>query len=305
MQLRASSLLLLSVAALAACDNASDPLSPDVTTARHADEFAAPAVREGYITGAGGVRLFYHVEGTGPDTTVMVSGGPGLSYRYMQPDLGTLTRGRTVIYFDQRGSGNSTVITDPAQLAPALQVADIEAVRQHFGIDRMQLAGHSAGANFAALYAAEHPAHVERLLMLSPGAASGTFAAEFAQRRFERTAPAEWNQQLAWIGAFLTGQVPGAQAVQTCEALFVSVFTPYFANPANLAARQGRFCDEPVAQAQNAVFTLLTGLAAFDGAWDAAPVGARITAPTLVVYGEADVLSLANARYWASSIPGS
>jgi pimeloyl-ACP methyl ester carboxylesterase len=93
--------------------------------------------------------------------------------------------------------------------------------------------------------------------------------------------------------------------VQTCEALFVSVFTPYFANPANLAARQGRFCDEPVAQAQNAVFTLLTGLAAFDGAWDAAPVGARITAPTLVVYGDADVLSLANAQYWASSIPGS
>ncbi|HET7459834.1 MAG TPA: alpha/beta fold hydrolase [Longimicrobium sp.] len=300
-----ASFLVLPLLAAAACDRAADPLSSSATTRHVAELAAAPAVREGYVTGAGGVQLFYHVEGSGPDTTVMVSGGPGLSYRYMQPDLGALTRGRTMIYFDQRGSGNSTIIHDPAQLTPALQVADIEAVRQHFGIDRMQLAGHSAGANFAALYAAAYPQHVERLLLLDPGAASGFYAAEFAQRRFERTDPAQFNQQLAWIGAFLGGQVPDAEAVQTCEALFTSVFTPYFADPANLAARQGRFCDEPVAQAQNAVFTLLTGLAAFDGAWDAAPVGAQITAPTLVVYGDADVLSLGNAQHWASSIAGS
>ncbi len=302
MKLR-STLLILPLLAAAACDQA-DPLASDLRSARRADEYAAPAVREGYLTGAGGIQIFYHVEGSGPDTLVMVSGGPGLSYRYMSPDLGVLTRGRTVIYFDQRGSGRSTVIQDPAQLTAALQVQDIEAIRQFFGLETMALAGHSAGANFAAMYAAQHPARVERLLMLDPGPASGTISQEFALERFSRTDPAEWNQQLAWIGAFLTGQVPDSAAVSTCQALFTSVFTPYFANPANHAAMRGRYCEEPVASAQNAVFTLLTGLAAFEGAWDAASIGGQITAPTLVVYGNADVLSLGNAQYWTNSIPG-
>lgn len=302
MKLR-STLLILPLLAAAACDQA-DPLASDLRSARRAGEYAAPAVREGYLTGAGGVQIFYHVEGSGPDTLVMVSGGPGLSYRYMSPDLGVLTRGRTVIYFDQRGSGRSTVINDPTQLTAALQVQDIEAIRQFFGLETMALAGHSAGANFAAMYAAEYPARVERLLLLDPGPASGTIAQEFALERFSRTDPAEWNQQLAWIGAFLTGQVPDSEAVSTCQALFTSVFTPYFADPANHAAMRGRYCEEPVASAQNAVFTLLTGLAAFEGAWDAASIGEQITAPTLVVYGNADVLSLGNAQYWTNSITG-
>jgi pimeloyl-ACP methyl ester carboxylesterase len=302
MKLR-TTLLILPLIAAAACDRA-DPLASDLTSARRGGEYAAPAVREGYLAGAGGVQLFYHVEGSGPDTLVMVSGGPGLSYRYMSPDLGVLTRGRTVIYFDQRGSGRSTVITDPAQLTPALQVQDIEAVRQFFGLETMALAGHSAGANFAALYAAEHPARVERLLMLDPGPASGALSAEFALARYSRTDPAEWNQQIAWITAFMTGQVPAEEAVATCQALFTSVFTPYFADPANHAAMRGRYCEEPTATAQTAVFTLLTGLAAFEGAWDAASIGEQITAPTLVVYGNADVLSLGNAQYWTAKIPG-
>ncbi|HYH81435.1 MAG TPA: alpha/beta hydrolase [Longimicrobium sp.] len=303
MKLR-TSLLLLPLIAATACDSA-DPLAIDTPSTRRADGYAAPAVREGFVTGAGGVQLFYHVEGTGPDTLVMVSGGPGLSYRYMAPDLGVLTRGRTVIYFDQRGSGSSTVIRDAAQLTPELQVADIEAVRRHFGLETMSLAGHSAGANFAALYAAEHPARVARLLMLSPAPATGAFAQEFAYNRYVRTDPAEFARQLAWIGAFMTGQVPKAEAVATCEALFTSIFHPYFADPANQAAMRGRWCDQSSEQAGNAVFTLLTGLAAFEApTWDIAAPAKRITAPTLVVYGAADVLPLANAQYWAGHITG-
>ena len=303
MKLR-STLLILPLLAAAACDQA-DPLASDLRSARRADGYAAPAVREGYLTGANGVQLFYHVEGSGPDTLVMVSGGPGLSYRYMSPDLGVLTRGRTVIYFDQRGSGRSTVLQDAAQLTPALQVQDIDAVRQFFGLETMALAGHSGGANFAALYAAQHPARVERLLMLDPGPATAGFAQEFTLERYSRTAPDQWAQQLAWIGAFLTGQVHDSVAVSTCQALFTSVFTPYFADSANHVAMRGRYCEEPVASAQNAVFTLLTGLAAFEGStWNAATIGTQITAPTLVVYGNADVLSLGNAQYWASSITG-
>jgi proline iminopeptidase len=292
-----TSLLLLPFAA--ACGRADAPLAP--TAAPRADlQFTARTTAEGYLAGAGGVTLFYHVEGSGPDTVVVMSGGPGLSYRYMAPDLGPLAHGRTVIYFDQRGSGNSTVVYDPAQLAPALQVADLDAVRRHFGIGKMALAGHSSGAVFAAMYAAAHPENVERLVLLDPAPATGAFADEFTVNRVSRTSPDQLARQGELLGQFLSGQV--AEPVAACEELFHSIFHPYFADPSKLD--HVRFCDEPAPAAANSVFTLLVGMSTFDAQWDAAPILARITAPTLVIHGTADVIPAASSAYYTSHIAG-
>jgi hypothetical protein len=46
-----------------------------------------PRAREGYVPGAGGVRLFYRVDGSGPDTIVVLHGGPGLNLEGLRPDL--------------------------------------------------------------------------------------------------------------------------------------------------------------------------------------------------------------------------
>ncbi|HEX6746830.1 MAG TPA: alpha/beta hydrolase [Longimicrobium sp.] len=291
-----TSLVLLPLAA--ACDRADAPLAPTTATPRHEMQFAAPTTAEGFVPSADGVSLFYHVEGSGPDTVLVMSGGPGLSYRYMAPDLGPLAHGRTVIYFDQRGSGRSTIVTDPAQLGPDRQVADIEAVRRHFGLAKMALAGHSSGAVFAVLYAASHPQNVERLVLLDPAPATGAFVEQFTANRIARTAPEQLARQIELMNLFLGGQV--ADPVAGCEELFHSIFRPYFADPQKVDGI--RFCDVPVPAAANSVFALLVGMGALDASWDAAPYLQAIAAPTLVVHGSADVIPAASSAYYAQHL---
>ncbi|MFG1951576.1 alpha/beta fold hydrolase [Micromonospora sp. NPDC048830] len=48
------------------------------------------------------------------------------------------------------------------------QIEDVEALRVHLGLDRLDLAAHSAGAALALLYAARHPDRVARLALITP-----------------------------------------------------------------------------------------------------------------------------------------
>ena len=46
---------------------------------------------------------------------------------------------------------------------------DVEALRAHLGLDRMDLLGHSAAGDLATLYAAAYPQRVAHLILLTPG----------------------------------------------------------------------------------------------------------------------------------------
>ncbi|WP_155375382.1 alpha/beta fold hydrolase [Catellatospora vulcania] len=112
-----------------------------------------------------GTTLAYHVEGSGP-VLVCQPGGPGRASSYLG-DLGGLTRMYTVIRLDSRGTGDSAAPSDPATYRMDALVHDLEALRAHLGLETMTLLGHSAGANVVTLYAAAHPARVERLILLT------------------------------------------------------------------------------------------------------------------------------------------
>ena len=112
-----------------------------------------------------GTTLAYHVEGSGP-VLVCQPGGPGRASVYLG-DLGGLTRSYTVIRLDSRGTGDSGVPSDPATYRVDALVRDLEALRAHLGLETMTLLGHSAGVNVVTLYAAEYPARVERLILLT------------------------------------------------------------------------------------------------------------------------------------------
>ena len=57
---------------------------------------------------------------------------------------------------------------DPASYRCDRQVADVESVRRHLGLDRLDLLAHSAGANLAYRYLERHPDRVGRLLLVTP-----------------------------------------------------------------------------------------------------------------------------------------
>ena len=70
------------------------------------------------------------------------------------------------IRFEGRGCGRSDPLP-PYTIETCL--ADLEAVRQHYGIERWIVGGHSAGADFALAYALEYPERVLGFICISGG----------------------------------------------------------------------------------------------------------------------------------------
>ena len=95
---------------------------------------------------------------------VFLHGGPGggltTDYRrYFNPKI------YRVVLFDQRGSGKSTPHASLEENTTWDLVADIESLREHFGIDRWQVFGGSWGSTLALAYAETHPDRVRELVL--------------------------------------------------------------------------------------------------------------------------------------------
>ena len=116
----------------------------------------AARAQEGYILTPDKVKIFYKIVGQGTQTVVMVHGGPGNSLESIRADLVPMEKGRRLIYYDQRGQGSSELITDGSKLGYRSHVADLEALREHFKLEKMTLFGNSWGGLIASLYAVEH-----------------------------------------------------------------------------------------------------------------------------------------------------
>ncbi|MGW2469953.1 alpha/beta fold hydrolase [Streptomyces bauhiniae] len=115
-----------------------------------------------------GTWLAYRTLGAGDgDPVICVPGGPTDS-RYLG-DLGGLSGHRRLAVPDLRGTGGSATPEDPASYRCDRLVDDIEALRVHLGLDRIDLLGHSAGANIATQYAARHPHRLRRVALIGPG----------------------------------------------------------------------------------------------------------------------------------------
>ncbi len=109
-----------------------------------------------------GARLWTWRAGLGPPV-VLCHGGPGL-WDELEPVADMLTDVATVIRWDQRGAGRSNPV-GPYEVARF--VADLEAIRRHFGIDRWIVAGHSWGASLALRYGVAHPDRTQALVCIS------------------------------------------------------------------------------------------------------------------------------------------
>ncbi|MGH7629210.1 MAG: alpha/beta fold hydrolase [Gemmatimonadales bacterium] len=131
-----------------------------------------------------GATLFERRIGSGPPVAVL-HGGPGASHDYLLPGFDALADGRALIYYDQRGGGRSPV---PRQEPVGWRdhVADLEALREQWGLDRLTILGYSWGGLLAQLYASEHPTRVERLALVCPAPSWRPARDEFERRFAER-----------------------------------------------------------------------------------------------------------------------
>lgn len=144
--------------------------------------------------------LAYQLVGHGPPL-VCLAGGPGADVRDLDglATLAGLDAERSLVLLDSRAAGGSEVPADRASCAFTAQAGDVEALRQHLGLERVDLLGHSAGTLTAQEYAASYPHRVGRLVLVTPAGrmAREPDEAEIATIRAEH-AGRIWRGHGAW-----------------------------------------------------------------------------------------------------------
>lgn len=97
---------------------------------------------------------------------VCIPGGPLLPAAYLG-ELGGLSGHAELVLLNPPGSGGDTE-SDATPYRCDQVTEDLETFRLHLGLGRLDLLGHSAGANIVLRYAERYPERVGRLLLVAP-----------------------------------------------------------------------------------------------------------------------------------------
>jgi len=262
-----------------------------------------PAERpaEGEVPGAGAT-LFYRMVGTGSDVLVMIHGGPGMDMGYMVPDFAPLAAHHRLLFYDQRGGGRSELLhDDPALFTMARHVADLEALREQFGLARMTLVAHSFGPAIAAAYAIAHPDRVARMIFLGP---VPPFAGDLWKRYGETIDHSLTAEERATMTRLEDEMVHGADPVQACRAYWAIAVKPRVARPELASKITGDFCSAGAAAIRSGMGVAGPHTQEALGEWDFRPALAAVKAPTLILHGEADAIPMDLVEQWATALPG-
>jgi proline iminopeptidase len=234
------------------------------------------------------VELFVRRVGAGRPVVVL-HGGPGADHEYLRPGFDALADRRELIYYDQRGGGRSPVPRD-VPVGWTEQVADLEALRQHWDIEQLTLVGYSWGGLLAMLYALEHPGRLGRLALISPAPtwreARERFEAVFSHRNLD---PAFQEERRVLRESGLRERDPAAFQ----QRIFELSVAPYFFDPSR-ARDLTPF--RVVGRTQQEVWQSL-------GNYDLRPRLPQLAGiPAMVLHGEADPVPIEAARTAAELI---
>jgi proline iminopeptidase len=127
------------------------------------------SVHEGFVQVPGGP-VWYRIFGGGPKTPLLiVHGGPGSASCAYDPLATLLSQNRTVIVYDQLGSGRSGRPMDRSLWNLDRSVRELAAVRKALGLKKVHLMGHSWGGSLVTAYVLNmKPAGIESLVLAGP-----------------------------------------------------------------------------------------------------------------------------------------
>lgn len=119
---------------------------------------------EGYKN-VNGVNHFYKIVGQG-ETFILLHGGPGSFHDELYLFFLNFAENHKVIFYDQRGNGKSVLNKiDSTTFNEELMVEDLEALRKEFGLEKLNIIGHSWGGLLAMYYAVKYPNNLKRLIL--------------------------------------------------------------------------------------------------------------------------------------------
>jgi proline iminopeptidase len=235
---------------------------------------------------------------------IVLHGGPDFDYGYLLPELDRFADELRLIYYDQRGRGQSARGVQPDHVTIGSEVSDVDRVRQHFGLASAVVLGHSWGAVLAAEYALRYPGRVSRLILMNPAPLSSRDLAVLRKAQVEKLGPDMDRQR-----AIIAGAAYKAGDPDTVAARYRIHFKYALARPEDYESLMARMKAAFVRQGSQGI---LEARAVEDrlmlDTWgrpdyDLLPRLRELRIPTLVVTGDRDFIPVEIAERIARAFP--
>ena len=261
-------------------------------------------IQQGYLQGADNNSIFYRevspANGNPKDTIIYLHGGPGFDLNdggYEFDQLGDKYR---FIAYDQRGGGYSQEVSN---LSAERHVADLEAIRQHFGLEKFTLMGQSWGSGLGMMYAQAHPEHLNRMILLSPMPIRETMW----NYRFAQTGKLLTDEQNQAFLAAATEDLSNAtdeQVIANCQIYIPLIFVPYLSPVSDWANMKGDYCGSDIEGMKRRWGNNGATMASIPG-FDWRQAATDLDVPTYVLDGEWSMVPLNTTREWGAYLPNS
>lgn len=255
---------------------------------------------EGFVD-TGSAFVYYKTIGQGRPL-LLLHGGPGSTHDYFLPYVLPLARDRQLVFIDQRGSGQSLKLEDPRGYNLAAMAADVEAVRVALGLGEIDLLGHSFGGLLAQEVAVRYPDSVRRLVLSSTGSSAARVNEDF--RNIKAALDPKLRARIEALEAQGIFGPDGAQ-LQEYRQLADQALAPYsyVRHAPTWDASGGSLGWDVLKEMWGAKsdFHIDGNLKDFDFT----PQLRKLEIPTLVIYGDHDMVSDATAAESHQAIPGS
>jgi proline iminopeptidase len=252
---------------------------------------------DGYVN-SGRVLIYFEIIGKGPPLMVL-HGGPGSTHDYFLPYLLPLARHHRLVFIDERGSGRSQELSDPKGYTLDAMVGDVEAVRVALDLGQIDVLGHSFGGILAQAYAIAHPAALRKLILAGTGSTAAQIDADFV--RIKNSLDKDLRQKIEALEQRGIFEKSGAQSAEY-RKLADEAELPFNYHvrppPWNAAAEPLGWDVLREMWVRKSDFHIDGNLRGFDFV----PALRRLTVPTLIIYGDHDLVSPASAQQTHSAL---
>jgi len=235
-----------------------------------------------------GTEIFFDVEGASlvPDgdrmrekpTAFLIHGGPGADHTGYKETCTPLAERMQLVYFDHRGQGRSSK-TDAQKYHLDDNVEDLEALREHLGLESIVSIGTSYGGMVAMAHAARYPKSVSHLVLIVTAAHSG-----LVKRAQEIAAERGTAEQIKQCENLFAGRLDTPEKVLRFDEVMGPLYShKYDRALARVGRARGIVCADALRQAW--------GPGGFLRDFDLRPELGWIAAPTLILAARHDWIS--------------
>jgi proline iminopeptidase len=247
-------------------------------------------VSEGFVTVEEGVDLRYKTVGDGPETIVIPAA------IYLEYELEKLADdNRTLIFYDMRGRGKSSQVTERERISMDIEISDLEKLRQHLGKDKISLIGWSYLGGVVFLYASQYPENVERIIQIGP--ISPTFEI-YSKTKVD---PLD-KEDLAKLKKMQEEGLAESDPEVYCTEFWNIYMKQIFFDNTKIGLFRSDVCQCENEMRERVTFQLQAVIQSI-GHWDWIERARNLNVPVLTIQGDSDTLPVEGARMWASSLP--